>query len=202
MNGRVFSSLSRFGLPLAFVVGAVMVVWTWGTWPDPLVDFGRELYVPWQLWQGRVLYRDVAHFNGPLSAYFNALLYLIFGVSLRSLVIGNLAIAACTAAMIFTLFRRAGGERFSATVCGLTFVILFLPLQLVDIGNYNWITPYSHELTHGVALSLASLVALSIYLTKPRAVWIFACGFALGCVFLTKVEVFVAAVPSTTAGVP
>jgi hypothetical protein len=201
MKRRSFSSsAARLGLPLVFVVGAIMVIWTWGTWPDPLVDFGRELYVPWQLWQGRVLYRDIAHFNGPLSAYFNALLYLIFGVSLRSLVIGNLAIAVCMAVMIHSLFRRAGGERFSATICGLVFAMLFLSLQLVDIGNYNWITPYSHELTHGVALSFASLLMLALYLAKPRAVWIAACGFALGCVFLTKIEVFATAAPSVVIG--
>lgn len=26
-----------------------MLVWSWGTWPDVLVDFGRELYVPGSL---------------------------------------------------------------------------------------------------------------------------------------------------------
>ena len=48
-------------------VGAAMLAWTWGTWPDVLVDFGGELYVPWRLAEGDVLYRDVAYFTGPLS---------------------------------------------------------------------------------------------------------------------------------------
>lgn len=200
MKRRDARTISRLGLPLVLALGAAMIVWTWGTWPDPLIDFGRELYVPWQLWQGKVLYRDVAHFNGPLSAYWNALLYLIFGVSLRSIVIGNLAIAACVAWMIFALFRRAGGERFSATATGLVFVMLFVPLQLVDIGNYNWVTPYSHELTHGVALSLLSLLMLAMYVARSRTIWTFACGFATGCVFLTKVEVFAAAAPTIVIG--
>ena len=30
--------------------------------PDLLVDFGRELYVPWQLASGKMLYLDVAQF--------------------------------------------------------------------------------------------------------------------------------------------
>ncbi len=37
----------------AFVV---MAAWSWRTWPDVLVDYGRELYVPWRLAAGQTLY--------------------------------------------------------------------------------------------------------------------------------------------------
>jgi hypothetical protein len=54
--------------PLLLIgTGAAMVWWTWGAWPDPLVDFGRELYVPWRLAQGGRLFTDIAWFSGPLS---------------------------------------------------------------------------------------------------------------------------------------
>jgi hypothetical protein len=46
---------------------------TWRKWPDLLVDFGRELYVPWRLAEGQVLYRDIAFLSGPLSQYVNSL---------------------------------------------------------------------------------------------------------------------------------
>ena len=71
-------------------LGLAMLAWSWGTWPNPYVDFGRELYVPWRLAEGDVLYRDIAWFNGPLSAYWNALLFQSFGTSLRVLVFANL----------------------------------------------------------------------------------------------------------------
>ena len=45
--------------------GLVMLAWTWRTWPDPLVDYGREAYLAWQVAKGKTLYVDVAHFNGP-----------------------------------------------------------------------------------------------------------------------------------------
>ena len=54
---------------LLVLLALAMLWWTWGRWPDVLVDFGRELYVPWRLASGDVLYRDVAYLNGPLSAY-------------------------------------------------------------------------------------------------------------------------------------
>ena len=50
------------GLGVMAVVAAAlgMLFWSWGTWPHPYVDFGRELYVPWRLSEGEVLYRDLA----------------------------------------------------------------------------------------------------------------------------------------------
>src|SRR3954468_15065684 len=108
------------GPALIVFAALVMLAWTWSGWLDPVVDFGRELYVPWQLSTGKVLYRDIAHFNGPLSQYFNALLFKIFGVSLRTLVLANITIAGAVIAMIYKLWRLAG-DRFSATIAALTF---------------------------------------------------------------------------------
>ena len=62
-----------------------MMLWTWQTWPDVLIDFGVQLYVPWRLSAGEVLYRDIAHYTGPLSVYYHAIFFRIFGPSLRVL---------------------------------------------------------------------------------------------------------------------
>ena len=48
---------------------AGLAAWSWRKWPDPVVDFGRELYVPWQLTQGKVLYRDIESVFGALTVY-------------------------------------------------------------------------------------------------------------------------------------
>ena len=183
---------------VAFVA---MIAWTWFRWPDPLVDFGRELYVPWQVSQGKRLYRDVAHFSGPLSVYFNALMFRALGVSLRTIVVVNIAIAAAVVAMIWALARHASRSRFAATVVVLLFVTLFMSIQLVDIGNYNWITPYAHELTHGIALGLAAMLVLASHLGHPRPWRAALVGALLGLILLTKVEVILAAAPAVTIGI-
>ena len=59
-----------------------MLAWTWGRWPDVLVDFSRELYVPWRMTEGQVLYRDVAYFAGPFSPSLDALWFRLFGVGI------------------------------------------------------------------------------------------------------------------------
>ena len=50
-------------------------------WGDPVVDFGREVYVAWRVSEGADLYRDVAHFNGPLASYANAAWFDVMGCS-------------------------------------------------------------------------------------------------------------------------
>jgi hypothetical protein len=48
-------------------------------------------------------------------------------------------------------------DRATATVTGVLFLLVFACGQYVGIANYNWITPNSHELTHGVAHEVAVL---------------------------------------------
>ena len=56
--------LSRLVI-LAFA--GVMFVATWASWPDLIIDGGRELYVPWAMLQGKQLYRDLWYPYGPLA---------------------------------------------------------------------------------------------------------------------------------------
>src|SRR3954469_13354095 len=79
------------GFSIVFLTLIVMLAITWRTWPEPVTDFGRELYVPWQLSQGKVLYRDIAYFNGPLSPYFNALIFKLLGPGMMKLASVNYA---------------------------------------------------------------------------------------------------------------
>lgn len=197
----VAERVARVAGPLiVLVAGIVMTAWTWFKWPDPVVDFGRELYVPWQLSQGKVLYRDIAYFNGPLSPYLNTVVFLLMGVSLRSLVIVNLAILALIIVMIWRLWVIIA-DALAATLACLLLVTVFAFIQLGDIGNYNFVTPYSHELTHGMAVSLAGMLCIAGYLREPRKKLVVAAGILLGLIFLTKAEVFLAVALSMTTGV-
>jgi hypothetical protein len=183
----------------AAALAAVMLILTWRRWPDALVDFGRELYVPWRLLEGEVLYRDIAWFNGPLSAYVNAGWFATFGVSVSTLALANLAIAALLMILLYALCARLA-DRFAAAIALLAFAGTFLCGRYVGIGNYNYITPYSHELTHGLVLSIAGLLFLAVYLRSGRLKHIIAVGLAAGLVFLTKIEVFVAYTAAIAVG--
>lgn len=178
---------------------AAMVYWSWGTWPDVIVDFGRELYVPWQINEGQVLYRDLAYFNGPLSPYVNALWFRVFGVGLRTLVLANLTIFGVLLFLCYSLLVQIG-SRTSATLACLVLVFVFAFSRYVIAGNYNYLCPYSHEATHGVTLALASFYFVARYLHDGRMTNAALCGLCVGMVALTKPEILVAALPAAIVG--
>ncbi|HEX5042341.1 MAG TPA: hypothetical protein VFV75_05520 [Candidatus Polarisedimenticolaceae bacterium] len=176
----------------------VLAAWTWGKWPEALVDFGRELYVPWRLSEGRRLYEDVAYFNGPLSPWSNALLFRLFGVSLRTLSLANLAITAAVTSLIWGLVRLFGSRLAAAAACAV-FLSIFAFGQFMPGGAYNFIAPYSHEMTHGTLLAAVALLLLARHLRKGGSWAVFACGVCLGLIALGKPE-FTMATGVATAG--
>ena len=189
-----FSARRSFWLGAALVAAAFVfaAAISWRRWPDLLVDFGGQLYIPWRLANGAVLYRDLFYFaGGPLSQYFNALLFKVFGVSFLTLIVANLALVAATLCLIYRRFVAATDALTATTIC-LGIVLVFAFGQYTTIGNYNYIAPYSHEVLHGLLLSILAVLLLSDWLGKERFRFIFAAGFCSGLVFLTKPDIFVA----------
>ncbi|MEE8170093.1 MAG: glycosyltransferase family 39 protein, partial [Phycisphaerae bacterium] len=168
-----------------------MLVWTWRAWPDPLIDFGRELYVAWRLAAGDVLYRDAAHFLGPLSPQLNALWFRLFGSGLLTLALANVALAALFTALLYRLLRRVA-DPFAAAAACIVFVKLLAFGQYVPAGNYNFACPYTHEAVHGLILATTALWTFARYLERRRLIDLAATGVLTGLTLLTRAEPFVA----------
>ncbi|MEE9614543.1 MAG: glycosyltransferase family 39 protein [Thermodesulfobacteriota bacterium] len=166
-----------------------MASMSWLKWSDILIDFGREVYVPWQLAEGKVLYRDIFYFNGPLSPYLNSLLFRLFGESIFVLEAFNILVIAATTFLIYKLFKEEGDGLSTLFVCA-AFLTLFAFPQYMPYGNYNFVAPYSHELTHGIFISLLGLYLLRLYVEERRYLWLASMGFCAGLALLTKVEVY------------
>src|ERR1700736_4064877 len=139
---------------------------SWRKWCDPLIDFGDQLYSAWRLSEGAVLYRDVDLLYGPLSQYFNAALFAAFGPGIMILVASNLTIVAMIVALLYLLCRQAWGVIAALVACAV-FVAVFAFSQYVHFGNLNYATPYSHETTHGMLVSLLLCFGLTFVL-KPE----------------------------------
>ena len=179
------------GMVVVVIVGIVMAWLSWLKWCDPIIDFGRELYIPWALCQGKILYKDInMFFYGPLSYYLNALLFTIFEVHINTIIGFNLILISVIAVLIHKIVKTV-----SNPVCAffsvLSFIVLFAFPRYFPVLNDNFVTPYSHAVTHGMALSFLAFFFLSLYLSKNRIIYAYLCWFVSGLVLLTKVEIFV-----------
>jgi hypothetical protein len=183
------------GLVLLDGLTVFFLATSWRRWPDVLVDFGVQLYTPWRLAQGAVLYRDVnyvADFYGPLSQYVNAGIFALFGPGLMILVTVNLVVFATIIAVIYILCRRAWGPG-AAVAATANFVAVFGFSQFIGVGNYNFATPYSHEATHGFLVCLLLVLVLISWVKEATPLHSFLAGFLLGLSALLKLEMLMAA---------
>jgi hypothetical protein len=190
------AALESLGILALMCFAAFLVANSWRKWSDPLLDFGEQLYSAWQLSEGAVLYRDVELLYGPLSQYFNAEIFRIFGPGLIVLAIVNLVVCAAICTSIYVLFRRSWGV-LAAWFSTLIFISVFGFSYFVDLGNYNYVTPYAHETTHGMLICLLLCFVLAALFKKPTLVRSFFAGLLFGLTLVLKPEFILAAVALT-----
>ena len=165
---------------------------SWRKWPTPLIDFGRELYLPWRIAHGALLYRNVDDNYGPLSQYFNAGMFSIFGPGMMVLVAANIAIFAAIVVLVYYLFRRAWGAG-AAFASAAVFIAVFGFSQYVTVADYNYAAPYAHEATHGIFVCLLLVLMLSLWVERPTALRSFLAGCLAGLTTVLKPEFMLAA---------
>jgi len=192
---------SRWGPAAIAVCGAFMTAIGWMKWGDLMVDYGSQVYLPWQIAEGKVLYRDIHYLFGPLSSHVHALLFSIFGPGIQVLVVFNLLLAGVLAGLLFVMFRRSA-DALTATLCGISFVVVFALGQYRGSGNFNFAAPYNYELTHGVLLGIVTLFLYQSYLHRAATGKLVALGLLTGLVFLTKPEAFLALFTAMAVGMP
>lgn len=170
---------------------------TWRTWGDVYVDFPEELYVPWQLSLGKLLYQDIHHFYGPLSQYYHALLFMAFGASYTVIIVSNALVVAVMLLLVYGIFHELAG-RLTAGMVAVVFLCVYPVQTLGLVGGYNLMSPYAHEATHGMLFFLASYYAWirwqkQAWSMKPFAILagtslLFKPEFLLATLFLTGIS--------------
>jgi hypothetical protein len=194
-NAGVWPGFGRSGFTqfavaygICCVAAIPLILNSWRRSCDPIVDFGRELYVPWRLSTGATLFDDVFHNYGPLSQLLHATLFSIFGPRLTALLFSNLLFYFLILGVLLGLLL-VGWDFWTSLTAGLCFVGVFSFSQLTLVANYNFLTPYLHEITHGFLVSLffvAALVAVSTHSHRP--IHMFLPGTFFGLSILLKPE--------------
>jgi len=161
-------------------VAAIAFAQSYARWLDPIIDTGRDLYIPEQIAKGAKLYRDVRYQYPPLAPYLLALITGAIGHSLAAYVAIGIAQSITIAASLWIALRRPL-PAFAATLC-------FVAICFCGASTWgaNFIFPYSYGATIGMTLIC---IALAAFVHARNAIAIGALVLASWC----KVEYAVAA---------
>lgn len=140
----------------------LMCILTWGRLGDPIIDCGRELYIPKAILCGKVLIKDIFNLNNPLSYQINAVFFKIFGGKLSVLFILGIISSYLISLFVYftarTIFQPL--ESFSVVI-GTILIGVFSPCM----GNY--IFPYCYAAVYSF-LGVIAAVFFSIRAIEQR----------------------------------
>jgi hypothetical protein len=153
---------------------------------DPIIDTGRDLYIPEQIREGVKLYRDILYYYPPLTPYLLALITAVTGSSLAAYTGIGAAIALATAAAIYAICRVVASPAAAGSAA-----LLFAGCSIYSISGRtsNYLFPYAHAATLAMLFLLAGAAFLLVWAyVDKRARWL-----APGLLFLlaaswTKLE--------------
>ena len=144
---------------------------------------------------------DVDDFYGPLSQYLNAALFTICGPGLIILVAANILILILILTLAYLLSRKAWGPVPALVSVGV-FIILFTASQFGTHGNFNFITPYAEETTHGFLVCLVLAFVLVRWIENATRAGSFLAGLLFGLTLILKPEFMVGGAPLIAAAIP
>ena len=171
-------------ISLLVAIAALAFIQSYQRWLDPIIDTGRDLYIPEQIDHGAKLYRDIRYQYPPLAPYLLAAVTAVVGHSLASYTAIGLAQALGIAALLWVVGRRTAGP-----IAGFIAALFFVALSFCGASTWgaNFLFPYSYAATIGMVLMMAALT-LCIY---ERPAWAVVALFAASW---CKVEYAMAAV--------
>jgi hypothetical protein len=169
----------------AIAVAAIAFIQSYARWLDPIIDTGRDLYIPEQLARGAKLYRDIRYQYPPLAPYLLALITGGIGHSLAAYMAIGIAQSVTIAASLWMALRRPM-PAFAA-------VLSFAAISFCGASTWgaNFLFPYSYGATMGMALLC---MALASFVHDRNGIAISALVLASWC----KVEYAVAALVIVT----
>ncbi len=136
-------------------------------WGHPIVDLGRDLYVPSRLLAGDWLYRDILYNYGPLAPYLLAGVTAIVGDSLAVFAACGIFCGLSTTLALYLAGRRLAGP-LGAVGCATMFVGLHFFASSGGGWGTNFVLPYSYSAVLGLMFTLWSFYVLLIALERAE----------------------------------
>jgi hypothetical protein len=153
-------------LAIALALGTILFAVARQHSLEPIIDTGRDLYIPGAILDGKKLYRDLIYFYPPLVPYLLAVLTAVIG---RSLIAYSVIGAAIAAVVGFTLYAAA--KLVAGRLAAFVALIFFVGLNFTCTIGYgsNFLFPYAHEATFGAMFLLLTIFFLLRYVFESAS---------------------------------
>lgn len=142
------------------------------------IDTGREFYIPQQMLNGEVLYKDIYNIYGALAYQINTILFAIFGIKITTLYWAGILNSLVIIITIYLLGREfmKKGLSFMASIA-IMFSLVFSTFL------YNSNLPYTYAISYALSSFLLSVLFLIKYIktedNKMAYLSCFFCGISL-----------------------
>lgn len=156
---------------------------------NPLIDSGREFYLPLRVLNGDILYKDIFNIYGPLAYQINASSYQIFGADINSLRIFGSLNAVLIMIAVFFILKEFLSENYRENFSRIL-LLWFCPLisGVFYIGIFNYTVPYAFAMTYGLCFFLFSLFLFIKFVKQKNAFPLLLSAFFAGCAAACKYE--------------
>jgi len=170
-------------LALLIIIFYIMTVSSIGHYGNPIIDVGREAYIPAEILKGKLLYRDIFILYGPFSFQLNALLYKIFGQNLSILYGAGIVNSLIILGTIYFIARNIASKWVSFSISSIVITAFIFHYHMS-----GYIFPYSYAITYALTGFLLSVLFCIFYLRTGRQEFMPASCFFIGISILSKIE--------------
>ncbi len=171
---RPTSLLDRFSFPFFFfltLLTSIIILSPYLNY-QPFIsqgDHGRDLYCFKKTMEGALPYRDYSWLFGPLMPYYYALFYKFLGVSIQSVLVGQMILTTGVSVLIFLI-----GTVFLTPVMSFLCALWYLAFRQAEFF-------YTYNHIGGIVALLACIYFLFRYIAGGRMIFI---RWGIGSLFL------------------
>ena len=162
-------------LTIIFIIFSIIF---WGKIGNPLIDFSRESYIPFQLNNNEKLIKDIFLIYGPFGYFLNAFFYK-FSTNLNILFLEANLISYSILFLFYFILKKFCEEKIA-----LIFSIIFISISIFSDTTFNFIMPYSYSTLwayFGIYLALFCLLY-----NKKNILFL-----SLGLILANRIEFFI-----------
>lgn len=161
----------------------LLFILNWGKCGDLILDCGREVYIPYAISKGEVLYKDIFCIYSAFPYLFNTFFIKIFGANLSVYYfIGGIFAAA------YTLGTYACSRYFLPKIISFCLAILIMLSVVFDGSIFNFIFPYSYAMVFSATFAIWILYFILCYIKTKNKNLLYMSAFLWGGICVSKID--------------